>query len=87
MALSRVDRGYRIVIEKRLRSKVKVHPRDKVFLEPIDENSFRAAVMRPGEDAIKDDPAWRAIHAFVRPKRSVSAEKLHRFMEEEAWEV
>lgn len=86
MSLTTVDRRYRIVIDKQLRAKIRLQPGDKVFLEPVDKDSFRALVMRHDESDLHEDPAWKAIHSQASPKRHVSQEGLHALIEKEAWE-
>jgi len=81
----RVDKRYRIVLDKGLRRQVSVEAGDLVILEPIDRNSFRAVVMRFGEEPLEDDPAWKVLHTPIRPERYIPPEELEEIMEEETW--
>jgi len=85
MSTCRVDKRYRIVLDKGLRRQVSVEAGDLVVLEPIDRHSFRAVVMRFGEEPLEDDPAWKVLHTPIRPERYIPPKELEEIMEEETW--
>ena len=87
MASTTIDDRYRIVIEKKLRKKIKIKPRDIVIVEPIDDTTFKVSVLSKEQVSLDEDPAWKVLHNFVKAKKKISPEKLHRFMEEEVWKA
>lgn len=87
MSSTTVDDKYRIVIEKKLRKKVKIKPGDRVIVEPVDDTTLRVSMLSDDQVSMEEDPAWKALHKFVRAKKKISLERLHRFMEEEVWKA
>lgn len=87
MSSTIVDDKYRIVIEKKLRKKVKVKPGDKVIVEPIDDMTFKVSVLSDEHANLEEDPAWKALHRFASAKRKIAPKMLHKFMEEEVWKA
>ena len=86
MSSTTIDKKYRIVIEKKLRKKIKIRPGDKVVVEPVDDTTFKVSVISDVV-SVEEDPAWKALHKFVTPKKKIAPERLHKFMEEEIWRV
>jgi len=82
-----IDDKYRIVIEKKLRKKIKIKPGDRVIVEPVDDTTFKVSVLANEQVSLAEDPAWKVLHEFVKARRKISLEKLHRFMEEEVWKA
>ena len=85
MATSKVDRRYRIVIDRSTRRKVALRPGDIVTLEPLNELSFKATLMRFDEETLGQDPAWKALNTPAKLGRRIPREELERLMEERAW--
>lgn len=85
MSSTTIDDKYRIVIEKKLRKKIRIKPGDKVMIEPLDNTTLKVSVLNDEVVNIEEDPAWKALHKFVRARRKIAPERLHKFMEEEVW--
>lgn len=86
MSSTVVDDKYRIVIERDVRKKIKIKPKDRVIVEPIDETTFKVSVINSNVN-LEEDPAWKALHEPVKARKKISPEKLHRYMEEEIWGI
>lgn len=87
MSSTSVDDKYRIVIEKKLRKKVKIKPGDKVIVEPIDDTTLKVSILNDEHANLEEDPAWKALHRFASAKRKIAPERIHKFMEEEVWKA
>ncbi len=87
MPSTTIDDKYRIVIEKRLRGKIKIKPGDRVIVEPVDDTTLKVSVLSNTQVSLEEDPAWKVLHEFVKTKKKISPEKLHKFMEEEVWKA
>ena len=87
MSLTTIDDKYRIVIEKRIRKKVKIKPGDRVIVEPVDDATLKVSVLSNEKVSLEEDPAWKVLHNFVKARKKISREKLHEFMEEEVWKA
>jgi len=87
MSSTTIDDKYRIVIEKKLRKKIRIKPGDKVMVEPVDDTTFKVSVLSDELVSIEEDPAWKALHKFASTKKRIAPEKLHEFMEEEVWKA
>ena len=87
MSSTTIDDKYRIVIEKKLRKKIKIKPGDKVIVEPVDNTTFKVSVLSDERASLEEDPAWKALHKFVSTKKKIAPETLHKFMEEEVWKA
>jgi AbrB family looped-hinge helix DNA binding protein len=87
MSSTTIDDKYRIVIEKRIREKVKIKPGDRVMVEPVDDATLKVSVLSNEKVSLEEDPAWKALHKFVKARKKISPEKLHEFMEEEVWKA
>lgn len=87
MSSTTVDDKYRIVIEKKLRKKVKIKPGDRVIVEPVNDTTLRVSMLSNDRVSVEEDPAWKALHKFVSTKKKIFPQKLHRFMEEEVWKT
>jgi AbrB family looped-hinge helix DNA binding protein len=85
MSSTTVDDKYRIVIEKKLRKKVKIKPGEKVIVEPVDNTTLKVSVLSDAIGNLEEDPAWKALHKFVSTKRKIPPARLHKFMEEMVW--
>ena len=83
--MSRIDERYRIVVDKRIRKRVKIKAGAEVLLEPVDDRSFKVTVIDLNIENLEDDSAWKALHIPVKPVRFIPPEELERIMEEEAW--
>ena len=80
-----IDDKYRIVIEKKLRKKIKIKPGDKVIVEPVDNTTLKVSVLNDESASLEEDPAWKALHKFASAKKKIPPARLHEFMEEEVW--
>ena len=87
MPSTTIDDKYRIVIEKKLRKKIKIKPGDRVILEPVDDTTFKVSVLGNEQVSLEEDPAWKVLHKFVKARKKISPEKLQIFMEEEVWKA
>jgi len=87
MSSTTIDDKYRIVIEKRIRKKVKIKPGDRVIVEPVDDATLKVSVLSNEKVSLEKDPAWKVLHEFVKARKKISPEKLHEFMEEEVWKA
>jgi len=87
MSSTTIDDKYRIVIEKRIRKKVKIKPGDRVIVEPVDDATLKVSVLSNEKVSLEEDPAWKVLHNFVKARKKISREKLHEFMEEEVWKA
>jgi len=85
MSASRIDERYRIVVDKRIRRRMKIKAGAEVILEPIDDRSFKVTVIDLDVENLEDDSAWKALHTPAKTVRYVPPEELDRIMEEEAW--
>jgi AbrB family looped-hinge helix DNA binding protein len=83
MSTSRVDEKYRIVIDKKIRAKTHIKAGDRVFIEPLDDHSFKVNVLDFSSEKLEDDPAWQAICKPVKLKKYIPPEKLEELMEDE----
>ena len=86
MAASRIDERYRIVVDKRIRKRIKIKPGAEVILEPVDDRSFKVTVIDLDVENLEDDPAWKALHTPAKAVRHIPPEELERIMEEETWQ-
>lgn len=82
MPTSRIDKKYRILIDKQTRTKVNIKPGDTVAITPLDQHSFRVEVLN-SSGKVEDDPAWKAFHPPIKAKKYIPPEKLEELMEEE----
>ena len=87
MSSTTIDDKYRIVIEKKLRKKIKIKPGDRVIVEPVDNTTFKVSVLSDESVSLEEDPAWKALHKLVSAKKRITPERLHKFMEEKIWRV
>lgn len=87
MSSTVVDDKYRIIIERKLRKKIKIKPRDRVIVEPIDETTFKVSVIDSKNANLEEDHAWKVLHEPIKAKRKIPPEKLHTYMEEEIWSI
>lgn len=87
MSSTVVDDKYRIIIERKLRKKIKIKPRDRVIVEPIDETTFKVSVIDSKDVNLEEDDAWKVLHEPIKAKKKISPEKLHKYMEEEIWSI
>jgi len=85
MSASRIDERYRIVVDRRIRKRMKIKPGAEVILEPVDDRSFKVTVIDLDVEILEDDPAWRALHTPTKTVRYVPPKELDRVMEEDAW--
>ena len=83
MSTSRVDEKHRIVIDKKIRAKTHIKAGDIVFIEPLDDHSFKVNVLDFSSEKLEDDPAWQAIRKPIKLKKYIPPEKLEELMEEE----
>lgn len=85
MSTCKVDERYRILINKKIRKQVNIEAGDIVILEPINDHSFKVAVIHLDEGTLEDDPAWKVLHTPVKAKEYISPKRLEEIMEEEVW--
>ena len=85
MSSTTIDKKYRIVIEKKIRKKIKIKAGDKVVVEPVDDTTFKVSVISDELGSIEEDPAWKALHKFTTSKKKIAPDRLHKFMEEDIW--
>jgi bifunctional DNA-binding transcriptional regulator/antitoxin component of YhaV-PrlF toxin-antitoxin module len=81
MSTSRVDQKYRIVIDKKTRTKTRIKAGDQVIIEPIDDHSFKVNVLGFTGN-VEDDPGWKAFHPPIKIKKHLSPEKLEELIQE-----
>ena len=80
--MGRVDRRYRIVIDKQTRAKTRIRAGDMVIIEPIDDHSFKVNVFDFASEKLEDDPAWQVIHKPAKLRKYIPSRKLDEIMEE-----
>jgi len=85
MSVTKVDQRHRIVVDKRIRSKMNIKAGDVVVLEPLSDHSFRVTVMSFNAEKLDDDPAWKALHTPVKVEKYISPKKLEEIMEDKVW--
>jgi len=85
MSASRIDDRYRVVVDKRIRKRMKIKAGAEVILEPVDDRSFKVTVIDLDIEKLEDDSAWRALHNPAKMVRYVPPAELDRIVEEEAW--
>ncbi len=83
MSTARVDEKYRIVIDKKTRAKTHIKAGDTVFIEPLDDHSFKVNVLDFSSEKLEDDPAWQTILKPIKIKKYIPPEKLEELTEEE----
>jgi len=81
MSTARVDKKYRIVIDKQTRSKTHIKTGDIVIIAPIDDHSFKVDVLDFTSEKLEHDPAWQAIHKPAKLRKYIPPEKLEEIME------
>ncbi len=81
MSTSRVDQRYRIVIDKKTRTKTHIKAGDVVVIEPIDDHSLKVNVLAFTSEKLEDDPAWQVIHKPAKIRKYIPPEKLEELME------
>jgi bifunctional DNA-binding transcriptional regulator/antitoxin component of YhaV-PrlF toxin-antitoxin module len=86
MSTSRVDERHRIVIDKKTRAKTHIKAGDIVFIEPLNDHSFKVDVLDFTSEKLEDDPAWQAIRKPAKLKKYIPPKKLEELMEETIWQ-
>ena len=86
MSTSKVDQRHRIVIDKKIRAKTHIKAGDTVFIEPLNEHSFKVNILDFTPEKLEDDPFWQTIHKPAKIRKFISPEKLEAIMEETTWQ-
>ena len=86
MSTSKVDQKNRILIDKKTRAKINLKAGDTVIIEPIDDHSFKVAVLDFTPETLEDDPAWKMLQKPAKLKKYIPPEKLNEIMEETIWQ-
>jgi len=56
MSASRIDDRYRVVVDKRIRKRMKIRAGAEVILEPVDDRSFKVTVIDLDIEKLEGSP-------------------------------